>query len=50
LVFLGPSRRAYTLPPEHAVGAALIKGTEYIFYGAYRVTYVDPQTKEEIEI
>ena len=50
MVCLGPHRGAYTLPPEHAVGAALIKGTEYIFYGAYRVTYVDPETKEEIEI
>lgn len=46
----GKHRSPPTQPPEWAVGGALIKGTEYIFYGAYRVTYVDPQTKEEIEI
>lgn len=47
---LGPHRGAYTLPPEGKIGGATIRGREYVFYGADRVTYVDPQTKEEIEI
>jgi hypothetical protein len=50
MICMGPHRGAYKLPPEGRVGGATIRGREYIFYGAHRVTYVDPETKEEIEI
>lgn len=50
MVCMGPHRGAYTQPPENRIGGATFRGREYIFYGAHRVTYVDPETKEEIEI
>ena len=47
---MGPHRGALKQPQEGRIGGATIRGREYIFYGAHRVTYVDPETKEEIEI